>query len=124
MLAIVRCGPGKNLAHFQHVLAFKNLIAPRMHRGRGIARRAKREQPRALALGMRAEDNRPERAAECRALFPNIFLSRATRFGRPFRAISLCVSFPGLKPWAILCSPFGRLNSQPDAYSCNLPSGT
>ena len=34
--------------------------------------------------------------------------SKATRFGRPFRAISLCVWFPGLKPWAILCSPFGR----------------
>ena len=29
-------------------------------------------------------------------------------FGRPFRAISLCVSFPGLKPWAVLFSPFGR----------------
>src|ERR1700751_1899644 len=31
------------------------------------------------------------------------------RFGRPFRAISLCVALPGLKPWAVLCSPFGRL---------------
>ena len=30
-------------------------------------------------------------------------------FGRPFRAISLCVSFPGLKPWAVFCSPVGRL---------------
>ena len=30
-------------------------------------------------------------------------------FGRPFRAISLCVSFPGLKPWGIFCSPVGRL---------------
>ena len=29
--------------------------------------------------------------------------------GRPFRAISLCVSFPGLKPWAVFCSPVGRL---------------
>ena len=30
-------------------------------------------------------------------------------FGRPFSAISLCVSFPGLKPWAVFCSPVGRL---------------
>jgi hypothetical protein len=30
-------------------------------------------------------------------------------FGRAFRAISLCVSFPGLKPWAVFCSPVGRL---------------
>src|ERR1700722_11734925 len=30
-------------------------------------------------------------------------------FGHPFRAISLCVSFPGLKPWAVFCSPVGRL---------------
>ena len=30
-------------------------------------------------------------------------------FGRPFRAISLCLSFPGLKPWAVFCSPIGRL---------------
>ena len=30
-------------------------------------------------------------------------------FGRPFRAISLCVSFPGLKPWAVSVSPVGRL---------------
>ena len=30
-------------------------------------------------------------------------------FGRPFRAISLGVSFPGLKPLAIFCSPVGRL---------------
>jgi hypothetical protein len=29
-------------------------------------------------------------------------------FGRPFRAIPLRVWFPGLKPWAILGSPFGR----------------
>ena len=26
-------------------------------------------------------------------------------FGRPFRAISLCVSFPGLKPWAKILQP-------------------
>ena len=25
---------------------------------------------------------------------------KVLQFGRPFRAISLCVSFPGLKPWA------------------------
>ena len=31
------------------------------------------------------------------------------RFGRPFRAISLCVSIPGLKPWAVFYAPFGRL---------------
>ena len=31
------------------------------------------------------------------------------RVGRPFRAISFWVSFPGLKPWAVLSSPFGRL---------------
>ena len=30
-------------------------------------------------------------------------------FGHPFRAISLCVSFPGLKPWAVFCSPVERL---------------
>ena len=35
-------------------------------------------------------------------------------FGRPFRAISLCVSFPGLKPWAsmkptTLSRPAGNL---------------
>ena len=30
-------------------------------------------------------------------------------FGHPFKAISLCVSFPGLKPWGIFCSPVGRL---------------
>src|ERR1700740_427787 len=30
------------------------------------------------------------------------------RFGRPFRAISRFVTFPGLKPWAILFSPFRR----------------
>jgi len=30
-------------------------------------------------------------------------------FGHPFRAISLCVSFPGLKPWAVFCWPVGRL---------------
>ena len=30
-------------------------------------------------------------------------------FGRPFMAISLCVSFPVLKPWAVFCSPVGRL---------------
>src|SRR5438105_4419008 len=31
------------------------------------------------------------------------------RFGRPFRAVSLCVPLPGPKPWAVLCPPFGRL---------------
>ena len=30
-------------------------------------------------------------------------------FGRPFRAISFLLSFPGLKPWAVFCSPVGRL---------------
>jgi hypothetical protein len=31
------------------------------------------------------------------------------RFGRPFRAISLGMSIPGLKPWAVFYAPFGRL---------------
>ena len=43
-------------------------------------------------------------------------------FGRPFRAIS-CVSFPGLKPWTVFCSPVGRLelaqeNVQTPGTSC------
>ena len=101
--------------------------------------------------GLRKE-NRPERAADLRALFSrdnlrqkrldgtsettNLFWYKNLRaqlvgaketgpikcnnnislhcrpiplFGRPFRAISLWVSFPGLKPWAILSSPFWRL---------------
>jgi hypothetical protein len=52
MLAIVRCGPGKNLAHFQHVLAFKNPIAPGMHRERGIARRAKNKTTEGFSPGL------------------------------------------------------------------------
>src|SRR5258707_14454704 len=41
---------------------------------------------------------------------PEAFLSRIELpFGCPFRALSLCVSFPGLKPWAVCCWPFGRL---------------
>ena len=34
---------------------------------------------------------------------------KVLQFGRPFRAISLCLSFPGMKPWAVFCSPVGRL---------------
>jgi hypothetical protein len=37
-----------------------------------IARRANREQPRPSGLGRRPRENRPERAAERRALFPKI----------------------------------------------------
>jgi|SRR5271166_761860 len=95
-----------------------------------IARRAETEQPGASALGLRTKENRPERAADRQMLFPKIPLVERTRFGRPFsivnpragvfrqrrhgmcrlmRAITLRVSFPGLKPWAVLCSPFGRL---------------
>ena len=41
-------------------------------------------------------------------------------FGRPFRAISLCVSFPGLKPWAVFCSPVGRLElAQENVQNCS-----
>ena len=32
-------------------------------------------------------------------------------FGRPFRAISLCVSFPGLKPRLFSVRPSGAWNS-------------
>jgi len=32
----------------------------------------------------------------------------AWRAGGAFRATSLCVSFPGLKVWAVIFSPFGR----------------
>jgi hypothetical protein len=34
---------------------------------------------------------------------------RGSPFGRPFRAFSSSIEFPGLKAWAVLCSLFGRL---------------
>ena len=44
-------------------------------------------------------------------------------FGRPFRAISLCVSFPGLKPWAVFCSPVGRLELAQENVQTPGPEG-
>jgi hypothetical protein len=44
-------------------------------------------------------------------------------FGRPFRAISLCVSFPGLKPWAVFCSPVGRLELAQENVQTPGPKG-
>ena len=43
-------------------------------------------------------------------------------FGRPFRAISLCVSFPGLKPWAVFCSPVGRLELAQENVQTSVPA--
>ena len=45
-------------------------------------------------------------------------------FARPFRAISLCVSFPGLKPWAVFCSPVGRLELAQENVQTPGPFGT
>ena len=44
-------------------------------------------------------------------------------FGRPFRAISLCVSFPGRKPWAVFCSPVGRLELAQENVQTPGPEG-
>jgi len=42
-----------------------------------------------------------------------------------FRAISLCVSFPGPKPWAVLCSPFRRLkHAQEHLQTAAVASGS
>jgi hypothetical protein len=53
----------------------------------------------------------------------HIFCAAAgPRFGRPFRAMSLCVSFPGLKPWAVFFSPFGRFETRArKCLSCKAP---
>ena len=45
-------------------------------------------------------------------------------FRTPFQAISLCVSFPGLKPWAVFCSPVGRLELAQENVQTPGPSGT
>jgi alkanesulfonate monooxygenase len=42
--------------------------------------------------------------------YPDLYFGGSSpAVGRPCRAISLRVWFPGLKPGAVLCSPFGRL---------------
>ena len=45
-------------------------------------------------------------------------------FRTPFRAISLWVSFPGLKPWAVFCSPVGRLELAQENVQTPGPFGT
>src|SRR5207302_6011610 len=129
---------------------------PRLEFGHFVSPKGRKQNsPWASALGRHPLEHRPERAAECRALFPEknvrrkrldavsirissqcrnshrsfaektactgkgtgasntitiyLYTLYPMRFGRPFRAISLCVSIPGLKPWAVFYAPFGRL---------------
>jgi hypothetical protein len=50
-----------------------------------VARRAETEQPRASVLGMRPQENRPERAAERRVLFPKATLVESDSIRTPFQ---------------------------------------
>jgi hypothetical protein len=69
-----------------------------------IARRAKTEQPRASALGLRTKVNRPEGAAARRVLFPKITLVESDSIRTPFQGDYVACLVPRAE--ALGCSLF------------------